>query len=392
MSGCDRVPFEPTIDAQPSTSSAESPTGLKAVLEIPDDGIHPKGLTQSTLKKAIVKLPEGVTLNPSAGEGLGYCTPRRLRPRDARHGTGRGLSELIEARLDPHRHAGARPAGGRLALHRPNRRPLDHDSRCREPLRLAARDVHGRPRPGARRDRRAEAKVVPDPKTGQLVTTFDDLPPLPFSKFIVAFREGARAPLATPPNLRDLHDRHRTDPVVGDLPGQDVFVIETPFEVEKRRRRRPLPRPEARRPSTRPAAGTLNNAAGNYSPFNVRLTRNDGEQEFTNFSIKLPPGVDRQAGRDPLLPRRRGRVARKARPARRSSPARPARPPPRWADPGRRRSRVGRSPTCPARSTWPGPTTARPSSIAAITAAKVGPVRPRHGGHQAGAEDQPRNG
>jgi hypothetical protein len=35
----------------------------------------------------------------------------------------------------------------------------------------------------------------------------------------------------------------------------------------------------------------LNNSAGSYSPFSIRLDREDGEQEFTNFSIKLPPGV-----------------------------------------------------------------------------------------------------
>jgi hypothetical protein len=38
-------------------------------------------------------------------------------------------------------------------------------------------------------------------------------------------------------------------------------------------------------------AGSLNNAAGRYSPFNVRIFRTDAEQEITRFSIKLPPGV-----------------------------------------------------------------------------------------------------
>ncbi|HWW68047.1 MAG TPA: hypothetical protein VNY83_08705, partial [Solirubrobacterales bacterium] len=38
-------------------------------------------------------------------------------------------------------------------------------------------------------------------------------------------------------------------------------------------------------------AGSINNAAGQYSPFYIRLTREDGEQEITHFSIKLPPGV-----------------------------------------------------------------------------------------------------
>jgi hypothetical protein len=38
-------------------------------------------------------------------------------------------------------------------------------------------------------------------------------------------------------------------------------------------------------------AGTLNNAAGSYSPFYTEITRKDSEQEITHFSIKLPPGV-----------------------------------------------------------------------------------------------------
>ena len=38
-------------------------------------------------------------------------------------------------------------------------------------------------------------------------------------------------------------------------------------------------------------AGTLNNAAGRFSPFNLRLFSSDAEQEITHFSIKLPPGV-----------------------------------------------------------------------------------------------------
>jgi hypothetical protein len=35
----------------------------------------------------------------------------------------------------------------------------------------------------------------------------------------------------------------------------------------------------------------MNNAAGTYSPFYMRLTRGDGEQELTRFSSVLPPGL-----------------------------------------------------------------------------------------------------
>ena len=41
-------------------------------------------------------------------------------------------------------------------------------------------------------------KIELDQATGQITTTFENLPPLPFSYFKLHFREGARAPLATP--------------------------------------------------------------------------------------------------------------------------------------------------------------------------------------------------
>jgi len=38
-------------------------------------------------------------------------------------------------------------------------------------------------------------------------------------------------------------------------------------------------------------AGSINNNAKSYSPFDMRLIRNDGEQDLTKFSSVLPPGV-----------------------------------------------------------------------------------------------------
>jgi hypothetical protein len=39
------------------------------------------------------------------------------------------------------------------------------------------------------------------------------------------------------------------------------------------------------------AAGSLNNAAGSYSPFAMRLLRRDGDQDLTRFDATLPPGM-----------------------------------------------------------------------------------------------------
>jgi hypothetical protein len=46
-------------------------------------------------------------------------------------------------------------------------------------------------------------------------------------------------------------------------------------------------------PPFKPAltAGTLNNSAGAYSPMDIDITRNDGEQEITGFASQLPAGL-----------------------------------------------------------------------------------------------------
>ena len=38
-------------------------------------------------------------------------------------------------------------------------------------------------------------------------------------------------------------------------------------------------------------SGTENNAGSTYSPFYLRILREDGEQEITRFSTTLPPGL-----------------------------------------------------------------------------------------------------
>src|ERR1044072_2305731 len=74
--GCDKVPFDPSMSAQHTTDSADTPRGLNFELTIPTSGLlNPDGIAQANVKKTVVSLPEGMSLNPSAAEGLGACTP-----------------------------------------------------------------------------------------------------------------------------------------------------------------------------------------------------------------------------------------------------------------------------------------------------------------------------
>ena len=130
-------------------------------------------------------------------------------------------------------------------------------------------------------------KVTPDPETGQLITTIDDAPQLPVSDFRFAFREGARAPLITPPRCGTYTTKATFTPWANPA---SPFTATSSFEVTSGPNGEPCPAgPLPFRPGF--TAGAQNNNAGSYSPFYMRLTRRDGDQDLTRFSAKLPPGM-----------------------------------------------------------------------------------------------------
>jgi hypothetical protein len=372
MEGCDRVPFEPSVNATPTNGTAETPTGLKFTLQIPDDGVRdPKSLAQSTLRKAVVKLPEGMTLNPSAGEGLGSCTPADFKRETLQAQPGEGCpneSKIGTVRIDT--PLLDLPAEGAMYIARSDD-PATKTPGAENPFDslLALYIVARVPERGV--IVRAEGKVEPNPETGQLVTTFDNLPPLPFSKFTLSFREGGRAPLATPATCGSYSISSQLTPY-SSLGPDDVATIEAPFQITSGVGGGACP--SGGKPPWKPGlrAGTLSNSAGTYSPFNLRFTRNDGEQEFTNFSIKLPPGVIGKLAGIPFCPDSAIDVARgKSGGDELAGPSCPA------------ASEVGRTLVgagvgsiltyVPGKLYLAGPYHGSALSIIAITAAKVGP-------------------
>ncbi len=91
VEGCKdpRFLFGPQIAMQPTDRHAGAPTGLDVHLKVPQQNDeakeakelyaekgYVKGIATPPIKKTVVTLPEGMTLNPSAAQGLGGCTPR----------------------------------------------------------------------------------------------------------------------------------------------------------------------------------------------------------------------------------------------------------------------------------------------------------------------------
>ena len=107
--------------------------------------------------------------------------------------------------------------------------------------------------------------------TGQLVTTFDDNPQVPFSRFTLALQGRPAGAAGHSLGLRHLHDRRPAHPCA--RPDQPVTA---PTPSRSRPAPAAAPAPPARRiaPSTRPRGRHRSTTiAGSYSPFVLRMTR-----------------------------------------------------------------------------------------------------------------------
>ena len=281
MTGCGGLPFGPTITARPTARATQSPSGLEFGLDVPNEGLENTAdgaVSASDIKKTVVTLPPGMTINPSQAEGLEVCSESQLAREAASSPPGAGCPEaskigrvevespLLEGKL----------LTGALFVAKPYEN-LAGDSM------IAVYVVIREPRLGI--VVRQPLRVEPDPVTGQLVTTAEDMPQLPFSHFRLRFREGGRAPLISPPRCGDFAVRAMLYPWSGGSPVEAT----SPFQIISGINGAACPAAATFDPSFE--AGTLGNAAGRFSPFYMRVRRNDGEQDLTRFSAVLPRGV-----------------------------------------------------------------------------------------------------
>jgi hypothetical protein len=79
ITGCPAVPFEPSMSVAPTSGNAGVASGLDVELQIPQPGLsNPRGKASAHLRKSVVTLPEGVTLNASAADGLESCSEEQV--------------------------------------------------------------------------------------------------------------------------------------------------------------------------------------------------------------------------------------------------------------------------------------------------------------------------
>jgi hypothetical protein len=278
--GCGLVDFNPTTALKATTSQASSGSGLEYHLSLPATGLEaPNVLFGSEVERDEVVLPEGMTINPSEAEGLGVCSEADLARETFDSGPNAGCPETSKiGSVEASSPVVDEKAEGALYLAKPYENPSHSLIALYMVLKVPDRGVIVK----------MAGKVEPDPQTGQLITTFDDIPQLPVSDFTLHFKEGARAPLITPRTCGRYDAISNLTPWA--TPASPLARL-NPFAIESGPGHGACP--AGATPPFDPgfSAYPTDFAAGSFSPFYMRLTRKDGDQDLTKFSATLPPGL-----------------------------------------------------------------------------------------------------
>jgi hypothetical protein len=271
---CEDVPFEPSISVQPTTQAADSPTGLEVDLQMPQESLEePGAIATSDLRDAAVTLPKGMTVNPSSATGLEACTPAQIGLTTP---VGDQTPEFSEAA--PTCPAGSKIGSvdietplleehvvGSLYLAQQSQNPFGS---------LISTYIVAR----ANGILLKLAGSVEPKADGQLVASFAEQPQQPFSKLHLSFFGGPRAALRTPPACGTYSSQATLTPWSGNPPVE----LTSSFQITG------CPNSGF---DPKLSTGTQNPLAGSFSPFSLRLTREDGTQEISSLTATLPPGL-----------------------------------------------------------------------------------------------------
>jgi hypothetical protein len=302
--GCDAVPFDPSLEVDAGTNDVDSPAAATVTTRVPfDPAIEGgEGISQSHVRKAEVSLPQGMGLNPSGAQGLVACNDAQFKKgvremdNNCPDGSNIGTVEVESAPL-------AEPLVGNVYVGVQN--PGGPESGERFRILLEAKsEAEGI-------NARLVGHVKADSTTGALTAVIDDeltgefagqlpsgLPQVPFEEIRVHIN-GSKEVLSSPPICSAGATSHfepwarpgerkpvnssvtlSTDPTGGDCPQTMAERKFAPTYV----------------------ATVDNRQAGAYSPYTVRLARRDGEQELKVADVTLPKGLTGKLAGIPYCP------------------------------------------------------------------------------------------
>lgn len=270
LSGCETQPFGPSLDVTPKSRVAGQPSGYTVGINVPQE-MNPDKVATAHVKDVEVTLPRGVAISPPSANGLDACTDDQLDlngdsdpeaasgcPDASKIGSLRIETPVLEEPVRGHAYLGAQ---------------LSDDPASGEMYRLflvaKARGVLIK----------LKGAVKVDAKTGQITSTFENNPQLPFSRMELALDHGARASLRNPEVCGDHISSARFTSWSGKMvESKSTFTIDDGCPTGQFK------------PSMQ--AGVADPSAGESSPFALVLNRQDGERVLKTIrSIELPEGL-----------------------------------------------------------------------------------------------------
>jgi hypothetical protein len=265
---CAQLAFNPSLFAKPTSEETDSPSGINVDLKAPLFE-SPSVPSPSEIRSTVVTLPPGFTINPNAADGKTSCSDAQ-----AKFGTTEEAQCPEFAKL------------GTLEVHSPVL-----------PGVLPGAVYIGKPLPGERYRLvitfdgfgvhvKLPGTVHPDPRTGQVVTEFKNLPQFPFEDFDLHFFGAEHGVLATPTQCGTYPVSTEFEPWDGALANQTSTQF---FRLEHGPNGSPCPNgPRPFAPGLK--AASASNTAAAHTAFWLDLTRNDGEQNLSALDVTTPPG------------------------------------------------------------------------------------------------------
>ncbi len=313
LSGCGELQFAPTITLTPETTLTDTPSGFQIDASAPQSPNVQGALATAMLRDATLTLPTGLSVSPSAANGLAACEPSGPE--------GIELGEHDQPDADRLAGEGTIQEGEELGYHG-NEDGLVHPAagHCppasqvgtvevttpllSEPLKghvyVAAPECggSGQPQctPASAEDGRLfglymelagsgvvvklHGRVYANPQTGQLSTRFQNAPQLPFSELKLRLTGGQRAPLANPQSCGTF--TATTDLTAWSAP----FTADaTPFSSFQ------IAGCSGGFAPAFAAGMSTSLHAGSYSPFTLTLGRQDGEGDLSGLTVRMPQGL-----------------------------------------------------------------------------------------------------